>query len=63
MFKAMRLAMKYGDVLGIALDLVQEIEKAIRDDGSISQAERSKLMSKFWKLVKAIQDPVKAKAA
>jgi len=63
MFKAMRLAMKYGDVLGIALDLVQEIEKAVRDDGSISQAERSKLMSKFWKLVKAIQDPVKAKAA
>jgi hypothetical protein len=63
MFKAMRLAMKYGDVLGIALDLVQEIEKSIRDDGSISQAERSKLMSKFWKLVKAIQDPVKAKAA
>ena len=62
MFKAMRLAMKYGDVLGIALDLVQEIEKAVRDDGSISQAERSKLMSKFWKLVKAIQDPVKAKA-
>ena len=62
MFKAMRLAMKYGDVLGIALDLVQEIEKSIRDDGSISQAERSKLMSKFWKLVKAIQDPVKAKA-
>jgi len=59
----MRLAMKYGDVLGIALDLVQEIEKSIRDDGSISQAERSKLMSKFWKLVKAIQDPVKAKAA
>jgi len=63
MFKAMRLAMKYGDVLGIALDLVQEIEKAIRDDGSISQAERSKLMKRFWAVVKAIQKPVQDKAA
>ena len=63
MFKAMKLAMKYGDVLGIALDLVQEIEKSIRDDGSISQAERSKLMKKFWALVKVLQEPVKKKAA
>ena len=63
MFKAMKLAMQYSHVLPVAIELIQEIEKSIRDDGSISQAERSKLMSKFWKLVKAIQDPVKAKAA
>ena len=63
MFKAMKLAMQYSHVLPVAVELIQEIEKSIRDDGSISQAERSKLMSKFWKLVKAIQAPVKAKAA
>ena len=59
----MKMAMKYSHVLPVAIELIQEVEKAVRDDGSISQAERSKLMSKFWKLVKAIQDPVKAKAA
>jgi len=63
MFKAMRLAMQYSHVLPVAIDLIQEIEISIRDDGSISQAERSKLMKRFWALVKAIQDPVKAKAA
>jgi hypothetical protein len=31
----------------------------MRDDGSISQKERSKLMSKFWELVRVIQDPKK----
>ena len=45
------------------VELIQEIEKSIRDDGSISQAERSKLMKKFWALVKVLQEPVKKKAA
>ena len=63
MFKAMKLAMQYSHVLPVAVDLIQEIEKSIRDDGSISQAERSKLMKKFWALVKVIQKPVQDKAA
>ena len=36
MIKAIRAAMKYSDALPLAIDLIQEIEKAIRDDGSIS---------------------------
>jgi len=63
MFKAMKLAMQYSHVLPVAVELIQEIEKSIRDDGSISQTERSALMKKFWALVKSVQDPVKAKAA
>ena len=63
MFKAMKLAMQYSHVLPVAVELIQEIEKSIRDDGSISQAERSKLMKRFWAVVKAIQKPVQDKAA
>ena len=59
----MKLAMQYSHVLPVAVDLIQEIEKSIRDDGSISQAERSKLMKRFWAVVKAIQKPVQDKAA
>ena len=60
MFAAIKMAMKYKDVLPVAVDLIKEIEISIRDDGSISQKERSKLMSRFWALVKAIQAPKKA---
>ena len=60
MFAAIKMAMKYKDVLPVAVDLIKEIELAMRDDGSISQKERSKLMSRFWALVKAIQAPRKA---
>ena len=60
MFAAIKMAMKYKDVLPVAVDLIKEIEISIRDDGSISQKERSKLMSRFWALVKAIQAPKNA---
>jgi hypothetical protein len=60
MFAAIKMAMKYKDVLPVAVDLIKEIELSMRDDGSISQKERSKLMSRFWALVKAIQAPKKA---
>ena len=59
MFAAIKMAMKYKDVLPVAVDLIKEIELSMRDDGSISQKERSKLMSRFWALVKAIQTPKK----
>jgi hypothetical protein len=60
MFAAIKMAMKYKDVLPVAVDLIKEVELSMRDDGSISQKERSKLMSRFWALVKAIQAPKKA---
>ena len=60
LFASIKMAMKYKDVLPVAVDLIKEIELSMRDDGSISQKERSKLMSRFWALVKAIQAPKKA---
>jgi len=59
MLAAIKLAMKYKHTLPVAVDLIKEIELSMRDDGSISQKERSKLMSRFWALVKAVQAPKK----
>ena len=63
MFAAIKLAMQYKDVLPVAVDLIKEIEISIRDDGSISQKERSNLLRRFWALVKAVQAPRKAAQA
>jgi hypothetical protein len=60
MFAAIKMAMKYKDVLPVAVDLIKEIELSMRDDSSISQKERSKLMSRFWALVKSVQTAKKA---
>ena len=60
MFKAIRTAIKYQGILPLVVDLIEEVQKSVRDDGSISQKERSKLMSRFWALVKAVQAPRKA---
>ena len=60
MLAAIKLAMKYKHTLPVAVDLIKEIEISMRDDGSISQKERSKFMSRFWALVKAVQAPRKA---
>ena len=59
MIKALRLAMQYKDSLPLLIDLLKEIESSVRDDGSISQKERSKILKSFWVLVKSVQDPVK----
>ncbi len=60
MFAAIKLAMKYKHTLPVAVDLIKEIELSMRDDSSISQKERSKLMSRFWALVKSVQTAKKA---
>ena len=44
MIKAIRAAMKYSNALPLAIDLIEEIQRSIRDDGSISKEERSKLL-------------------
>ena len=59
MLKAIKAALKYKYALPVAIELLQEIQKSVRDDGSISRKERSALMSKFWKLVGVVQAPHK----
>jgi len=55
MFKAIRMAMKYQGILPVVIDLIEEIQRSVRDDGSISRDERSRLMKKFWAVVKEVQ--------
>ena len=62
MLKTIRLAMQYKDSLPLLIDLIKEIQSSVRDDGSISQKERSKILKSFWTLVKSVQDPVKIEA-
>ena len=62
MLKTIRLAMQYKDSLPLLINLIQEIQSLVRDDGSISQKERSKILKSFWVLVKSVQDPVKIEA-
>ena len=61
MFKAIRLAIRYQHVLPLAIDLIKEAEISVRDDGTITKDERSRLLKKFWAVVKALQDPQKEK--
>ena len=62
MLKTIRLAMQYKDSLPLLIDLLKEIESSVRDDGSISQKDRSKILKSFWILVKSVKDPVKIEA-
>tara|TARA_R100001594_G_scaffold133247_1_gene173872 strand:+ start:1014 stop:1232 length:219 start_codon:yes stop_codon:yes gene_type:complete len=62
MWKALRAAMKYGAALPAAIDLLEEVHRSVRDDGTINRKERAALMSKFWKLVQVVQGPRKKAA-
>ena len=55
MFKAIRTAIKYQGILPLVVDLIEEVQKSMRDDGSISRDERSRLMKKFWAVVREVQ--------
>jgi|TARA_R100000501_G_C2605836_1_gene101645 hypothetical protein len=55
MIRAIRAAMRYGRTLNEVLDLIEEIDGAIRPDGKISRDERSRILKHFWAVVKSIQ--------
>ena len=50
----MRLALKHMDSCLTAVELIDDIEKMKREDGTITRKDRGQLMSRFWKLVKTI---------
>ena len=62
MIKTFRLMMQYKEAIPLALDLIQEAEKTMRDDGSISKDERSILLKKFWGIIRVLQAPKKEEA-
>ena len=55
MIAAIKMAMKYSDVLPLAVDLIEEIHASIGDDGKMTKKEQSKLLKKFWAVVKEIK--------
>jgi|TARA_B110000014_G_scaffold260672_1_gene250881 hypothetical protein len=55
MIKAIRTAIKYQGILPLVVDLIEEVQKSVRDDGTISRDERSRLMKKFWAVVREVQ--------
>ena len=57
MIKTFKLMMQYKEAIPLALDLIQESEKAMRDDGSISKEERSILLKKLWAIIRVLQAP------
>ena len=56
MIRAIRAAIRYGKTLNEVLDLIEEIDGAIRPDGKISRDERSRILKHFWAVVKSIQE-------
>ena len=51
---ALRLALKHMDSCVVAVELIADIERMKREDGTIARKDRSQLMSRFWQLVKTI---------
>ena len=51
---ALRFALKHMDSCLTAVELIDDIEKMKREDGTIARSDRGQLMSRFWKLVKTI---------
>ena len=59
MIKSIRLALKYRDLLEPAIDLINTVQDSVQD-GKLTKAEKSKVMSKMWAIIKSVQ---KLKAA
>ena len=51
---ALRFALKHMDSCLTAVELIDDIEKMKREDGTIARSDRGQLMSRFWKLVKTV---------
>ena len=55
MIAQIQMALKYSDTLPEAVKLIEQIQNSLRDDGTMSRQDRSKLMSDFWAFVKIVQ--------
>ena len=51
---ALRFALKHMDSCVMAVELIEEVQRVKRADGTIARKDRSQLMSRFWALVKTI---------
>jgi hypothetical protein len=59
MFKSIRLALKYRDMLEPAIEFINVVQTSVKD-GQLTKAERAAIMSQMWAIIKKVQ---KLKAA
>jgi len=49
-----RLALRHTDSCVMAVELIEEVQRVKREDGTIARSDRGQLMSRFWALVKTV---------
>ena len=54
MLKAIKLALKYKDLLEPAIELINTVQNSV-SDGQLSKKEKSQIMSQMWVIIKKVQ--------
>lgn len=54
MFKAIKLAIKYKDLLEPAIEMITVVQNSV-SDGQLSKKEKSAIMSQMWVIIKKVQ--------
>jgi len=54
MLKAIRLAIKYKDLLEPAIEMITVVQNSV-SDGQLSKKEKSAIMSQMWIIIKKVQ--------
>ena len=54
MFKAIKLAIKYKDLLEPAIEMIRVVQDSV-SDGQLSKQERAAVMSQMWVIIKQVQ--------
>ena len=54
MFKAIKLAIKYKDLLEPAIEMIRVVQDSVKD-GQLTEEERSAIFSQMWVIIKQVQ--------
>ena len=54
MFKAIKLAIKYKDLLEPAIEMIRVVQDSVKD-GQLTEEERSAIFSQMWVIIKKVQ--------
>ena len=54
MLKAIRIALKYRDLLEPAIEMIQVVQNSV-SDGTLTKREKSAIMSQMWVIIKKVQ--------
>ena len=54
MFKAIKLALKYKDLLEPAIEMITVVQNSV-SDGQLTEKEKSAIMSQMWIIIKKVQ--------